>query len=232
MRISIRILIGIALVGCIYAAIGVNWSNLNASGVVQDYVTKRPVAGATLRLDCRETDHWFGTESIRTVETISSEDGRYSFKFSDTWDCDYIVLTPEKQGYKNLFGLGVPNILFAPFDATVPRQSWLVADGDQTRLRLEGWLETSRSAPVGPTLSMPGDDYLRVFGPFSQSKQIATRPADVTWVREHYCKRLADLYASTSSLGRERLANFSYSVDYETHVRPYCAAQDESGSDG
>jgi hypothetical protein len=229
-RILVRTLVGVTLVGSLYVATRVNWSNLDAQGVVRDYVTKQPVAGAKLNLDCRETHLSYTTSSIRTVQTISSQEGRYSFRFSDTWDCDYVVLIPEKPGYQNLFGFGVPNMLFAPFSATVPEHAWLVAESDGPRLRLEGWLETSRAVPMRPGL--PIEDYMRVFRPFNESKRIAADPRDIGWVRAHYCERLAELYAKTSTPERKLLANSAYGADYEIHVRPYCNLEDAAVDGG
>ncbi|HEY5758451.1 MAG TPA: carboxypeptidase-like regulatory domain-containing protein [Steroidobacter sp.] len=221
MKIFIRILISVAAIVALYRIAQVNWSNLDASGVVRDYVTKRPIAGAKLTLDCKES-HWHGSSSIRTVETVSSQDGRYSFRFADSWDCDYVVVIPEKEGYKNPLGLGLPNTVVAPFGASVPKYSWLVANSDETRLRLEGWLANSRAVRLSPAGPMPLEDYMMVFRPFAESKLIATDPQDIAWVRTQYCERLTDLSSKTSPQDRERLANSAYGAAYEIHVGPYC----------
>jgi len=221
----VGILVCVAAIVALYWIGNINWSNLDANGVVQDYVTKQPIAGAKLTLDCRES-HWHGSTSIRTVEAVSSQDGRYSFRFADSWDCDWVALIPEKEGYKNPLGLGLPNTIFGPFGGSVPKYSWLVANGDETRLRLEGWLANARAVRPSPAGPRPLEDYMMVFRPFSESKLIATDPQDIAWVRTQYCERLTELYSKTSPQDRERLANSAYGAAYEIHVGPYCKPEE------
>jgi hypothetical protein len=170
----------------------VNLRNIKGSGVVLDLASKQPISEVELTLDCRKTK-LHGTESIRMARAMSGEEGKYSFNFSDTWDCAYIFVRPNKNGYTNAFGvqdIWKPDM---PISATVPSHLWMIRDADVSRLQLEDLLRKSHTI-YGRTT--PVSDYQAVYSRFHSSKFIAKTTEEVKWVQSNYCNRLTVLWSA------------------------------------
>jgi hypothetical protein len=176
------------LVSCI------NFLNINAHGTVLDLVSKKPIPGAKVRLDCRKFKFLHGSESIREVQTVADQGGVFSFNFRDTWDCGFIYVYPYKDSYTSTSSLYNADPVQFEITAVVPRYIWLVRESDVSRLRLEGFLNRSDSVRIAPIGPMPEVDYSTVNVPFFESIKIAKTTEEILWVKQHYCQRLKQLW--------------------------------------
>jgi hypothetical protein len=109
---------------------------------------------------------------------------------------------------------------------------YLIKKSDQPMVLLESLSQFMPAITYVPGPHAPGD-FAWVFERFLASKSIATTPAMVNWVREHYCARLLTAW---SLLTDQQRAEMNYSVgsefvgpakalpdSYEKEVRPYCS---------
>ena len=225
LRWTVVVIVMITMIVATFAIASMNWSNFNAKGVLRDYLSHEPIAGARLVMECKDQG-WERTILVRRIETVSAQDGTYGFDFAKTWDCDYALLSAEKTGYKDTGELNVPYVSGAA-GTQVPRYAYMVKDSDVAQLRLDKWLQSSNEVRSQPKTVY---DYSGVFVSFRESTQVAVTPEQVEFVRLHYCDRLLTLYAKVPEVDRAIIREPYYNQDYETQVRPYCQAPTEATS--
>jgi hypothetical protein len=170
-------------------------ADFNTQGVVQELVSRRPVGGVRITLDCRR-EHFFGSESVRIVETTSRPDGRFFFLPSDIRGCSYLRISQSKEGFRD--AAKIPNsaiMIKFELSAAVPNYLYMVRESEVSELQLEGLFNQSNAVRVAPVGPMPEADYTAVNTRFFDSIRIASTPEEIRWVQERYCDRLSMLWS-------------------------------------
>ncbi|MES3025337.1 MAG: hypothetical protein V4857_27495 [Pseudomonadota bacterium] len=198
----------------------VNWLNIYRPGTLRDIVSQQPIAGADLTLDCRKLK-FHGSASVRQIHAVTSADGRYSFRFADTWDCAHVFVRPRKDGYKDADTVVTLEYVVG---GVTPKDLWMVREVDIPRLQLEGLLNRSKSVRIGPEGRTPVEAYATVSVPFFESIRIASSPAEIKWVQDNYCSRLAKLWASIG--GADQTKKFYNNYGSHADVLVYCGKGD------
>jgi len=204
------------------------------SGVVHEVRSQRPVAGATVELDCRKY-LLHGTTLIRTVREESDSDGRYRFDISDVYDCDVILYHVRKTDYMD--AAQIPDSLIqVPFveSGQVPAYVYLARTDDVHRLQLEGLLQQSSGGPFefvpkGSEALAHESEYEVVGKSLSRSRKIATTPDEVAWVRDHYCGRLEERWKALTRDEQAQATRFG-DVDSREELAAYCGGAIASAS--
>jgi hypothetical protein len=216
----VLITIAAATLGCIalLALMSINWRNLDGTGKIVDFYTRTPLPNATLLIDCRKSGVIHGSTSARVLRVTSDNTGAYSASFRQTWDCDYVSVSAETDGYQQRASLDT-NAFSHGISKSVPKVVYLIGDNDGARLILEQiWHQTSpyRSLPQEPL-----DAYRQLFIAFNKSRNIATSKGEADWVADRYC---ALLESAHSELSAEQMAALPLSVlgTFEAKVAPYC----------
>ena len=215
MKTAARWGLGVALAGGLIVPANVYPREGYAIANVKDAVTQAPIAEVGLTLDCFRNKGLGGHESVGTMHVRSAEDGSYSIPLAWAQNCAFVGQSPTKEGYQNAgliehSGRPVP-ILFNP---AVPPVVWMVKNADVHSLQLRTLLDESNSVRQWPKGPMPLHDYLMVNGPFHKSVGVASAPAEVGWVRDHYCNRLAALWQALAESDKQALGHYS---DIESH---------------
>lgn len=195
----------------------------NTNGILQDMLTRQPIAGAELTLDCKRAKFFHGSETLRVVRTTTSEDGRFSYGIENIRDCHYLWIYPKKEGYQDAYVPDSAVTVEFKIDNEVPAYLYMVRNSDIPQLRLNGLLNQSigvRESPRGP---MPLEDYMAVNTPFFRSVAIASTPEQIDWVQQRYCERLARLWAEVPESERKKVVEgkFADVVQY-AEVDTYC----------
>lgn len=199
-------------------------------GLVLDWRTRQPIAGATVRIDCYVARFIHGSDLKGSVQAISAADGSYQFASRANHGCSYIGVRSVRAGYIDVMDAGL-NILQEGMSAQIPRFVWMVAEGDRKQLRLEALLSNSKSQRVSPPGPMPVEDYTTVAIPFAESKKLATDAADVSWLRSNYCDRLRALYAGIPPADLGKAGRLASQVEpYESGVELFCLVPGELGA--
>jgi len=208
----------IALLAAVFSGCGMS----GGGGTVLETGTGKPVAGATVVLECRR-DKLHGSEVIKEVRTVTDAAGHFSFATSEVFRCDHAYVKAEKEGY----------VLTAPMDlryghdqySTIPNQIVLTPTTEATMQRLHFLAAMAKG--TSPTRS---HEYMVVYAQFSEAKRIAKADRERAFVVISFCGRLTGLYSGLSTQDKARLRGQSIAtfgggpavVDHEGQVEPYC----------
>jgi hypothetical protein len=220
-------------IGLVAAGIVSSCSANADSGRALDWATNEPVAGARMTLDCSRYKliGLEGTTHLRTVTNVTDAEGRYSFWHLDLLGCSLVTFGGEKEGYSgSLPGSAIekPNI---------PTLVYMIKTSDRVLFDIQsitpaGGIKVLKNSVWQPC---PQCDYDDFFGAFFKAKRMATTPREIAFVHEHYCDRLAGLYAQFTDEYKASLTkyaiDFNYAgksargmmSDYPAEVVPYCA---------
>ena len=220
--------ISIMIVSLVLIVFQVNLRNLIGSGVILDFATKKPIVGAALVLDCRDSADYYESKIIRKIKTTSLEDGKYSFKFTDTWNCTSVGIDASKNGYKKLSDIGYPGMRFSPVTPSIPSQIWMVNEKDITRLLLERELALSKE-PTYPAVagSQALYDYRHLAAGFVYTTTHASTEQDRQFIRDNYCERLMTLYASIPEKEKKKSLLCAKNGDQTVDVIAFCQSSSE-----
>jgi hypothetical protein len=207
-----------------------------SSGRAIDYYTHEPIVGAHMLLECF-ANPWTRPEGhvlLRVVSRVTDAQGRYSFSFFERLGCSYLHLFGEKEGYG---GGSIGNDSIESPGRSVPTIQYFIKTSDIV------WHELQSISPSSSTQvrNLDGSDsisglYEAWFRAFFEAKRIATTPRETAFVHEHYCAKLAQLYANLTDADKAFLekfvVEFSFGgksatgrvLDYGAEVGPYCSS--------
>jgi hypothetical protein len=199
----------------------------NAQGVVQHLLSRQPIAGARVQLECKKARFFHGSDTLRVVETSSGADGRFAFSAADLGGCSFVLVAPSKNGFRD--AMLIPYSAVRPsfeVSAAVPQVLYMVKDSEVAQLQLDGLLQESRAAETSPMPQHPEADYSFVNARFFESLRVAATPAHAQWVRLAYCDRLRALWAKVPPPEQQRhlAGKFSNIVPFP-EVAAYCAGE-------
>lgn len=178
----------------------------NTKGVVVEVGDSQPIEGVQVKLDCRKSSPTLhGTVTIRTVETVSGPDGRFEFTASDVRDCDYMVLSTTKKGFREVLAW-TNNPYRGPYD-DIPERVGMVRETAEMRMKdLEGlWLPSEARERLGNSRAEFYSENQRFF----LSLQIAATHEEIRWVEQRHCPLLIELWARLSTEERKHFINVS-----------------------
>jgi hypothetical protein len=218
------------------AALFSGCSILNSGdGKVIDYVSREPVPHAAVELSCSVPRRGHGHDT-KILRTESGPDGSFHFDSKDIGDCTFF----DARGIKDGYGLDhMTDVLTRPDlenYSRVQKFVYLIKESDQPMVLLENLTQFMPVVTYLPSPSAPSD-FAWVFGRFISSKSIATTPAMVNWVREHYCARLQTAWSVLTDQQRAEInidgdGSFAAGMfapvrvlpgSYDKEVRPYCS---------
>jgi len=208
----------------------------SGDGKVIDFVSREPIYHAAVELSCSIPRRGHGHDT-KILRSESGPDGSFHFDPKDLKDCTFFSARAIKDGY----GLDhMTDVLTRPDWENYSRMQkfvYLIKDSDQPMVLLENL--STQFMPAGPHVPGPQapGDFAWVFARFIASKSIATTPAMVSWVREHYCARLQTAWSVLTDQQRAAMdidgagaldAGMFPSVrvlpdSYEKEARPYCS---------
>lgn len=216
MKIYERILLLAAAVSC-YGMSG-------GGGVVLETGTGKPVAGATVTLECRRNRFLEGSDVIKELRAVTDGSGRFSFTTLDVLRCDFAYVHALKDGYVSTDGM---DLRYGHDDySTIPSQIVITPATEATMQRLN-YLAAMARATSSPT---PWYLYLIIYGEFSEAKHIAKQDREIAFVVAAFCPRLTALYSTLTEQDRARVHGQSVMtgggvpavVDHKAQVEPYC----------
>jgi hypothetical protein len=204
------------------------------AGQAVDWATRQPVAGATILFDCwtDPANRLEGSDHLRSIVHVTDSAGRYEFSSADLRGCTNFLFRGAKMGYSGSY----PNGDDALAGRHIPRLLILVQQSDQAWFDLQGRAPDPnlhvRLAKTGEII--PAADYRNWYRAFFEAKHIAATDRETTYVRQHFCAHLEELFASLS--GEDKLSllnspvNFTYNgkswsgktSDYDQVVE-YCS---------
>lgn len=193
-------------------------------GVVLETGTGKPIAEATVTLECRRGKFPEGSELVKTLVTTTAIDGRFKFKTLDVSTCGFAYIAASKTGYVSADRV---NLMYGHDDyATIPKQIVLAPEGDVTMVRLK-FLASLIKASSAPD---PAYLYVTLYPNFEEAQRIATAGNERAFVHAEICPRLIELYESLSEQDKVRIRGTSVmglggvvaSVDHEGQLKPYC----------
>jgi hypothetical protein len=200
-----------------------NVRNLDGRGVLRDWISKNPITGAELELECKKAK-LHGSYTARVARTITGPGGGYAFPFSATYDCSHVFIRPRKDGFTDTNAIAYHPAQFPDeqVSAIIPREIWMVPTDRAPWLTLEGLLEHSNDRTSAPTVDRARSEYSRVTDDLLISSRSAKTPQQHAWVREHYCTRTERLWAALGEEGKKQLALIPYYARSREEAIAYC----------
>jgi hypothetical protein len=196
------------LVALVVTACAGPFSFRNTKGMVVEAGDGQPIEGVQVKLDCRKpASSLHGTTTIREVQTISGPDGRFEFAASDVRDCDYMVLSTTKKGFREVLAWS-NNPYRGAYDYVPEKVSMLRETADMRMKDLESLYGGSPSE-VRPGLGNAWQDYNLENQRFFLSIQIAATPEEIRWVEQRHCPLLMELWAQLGSQERKHFIDVS-----------------------
>lgn len=203
-------------------------------GQVLDTTTERPVAGATVTLECRRSRLGEGSVEVREVRTLSDDEGRYEFGLLQVLGCDFAYVRASKAGYVDADSIAV-RYAQRSYDR-IPKYRYLTPEEDAVMLRL------TAITPVrtGNVVGLDGSparvaEYRHWYEGFFQAKDIARTERERRFVRERYCETLRALHGALNEQERMEAARIAVFYhwrgifrrqdrhDYVVDVQAWCA---------
>jgi hypothetical protein len=209
-----------------------------ASGVVLDPLSRQPVAGATVTLECRKDRFLHGSDKLKDVVTTTDAAGRYAFTTGQVITCDHAYVRPSKEGYVDS-GTIHTGYGYSAYQR-IPEYRYLSPEADAVMLRLlaitparTGFMFKSDGSPAWAS------EYRTWSVSFFEAQRIAQTPREQQYVRERYCENMQKVYAALSAedrawVARQGAASYRWrgsqasgTPDHEGELVAYCAAAPE-----
>jgi len=226
---------------------------VNTGGVVTDYVKGSPVAGVTVHVNCDRLKLLHGSETIRTLTTVTDAAGRYAFDPSDLAGCTFLAVAIDKPGYRAASRLYVDSC--PDYDERRLPSGLCVVEESQSGAAAVRYLNEQASQLI-PQLDQAhrqrvrvdqGDalafrrqlgPYLQTFKFFYQTNVLASTDAQRRRVKELYCRVLesmhGDLTAAEMAFAAQLTADADnvqglartppFRYDYDAYVAPLCGS--------
>ncbi len=197
----------------VVVALGTAISAHAQSGQALDWYTREPVAGAHMELDCEGAPllKLEGHVHLFTMARTTDGEGRYSFSLADHIVCSKVILNGQKEG----FSLSFPSSGDEASRRPVPTIEYFVKTSDAVYFELEH----ITPSPGVQVRHLDGSAdaagiYRYWFAAFFEAKRIATSQREIEFVHQHYCKKLADLYAALSDTEKASIVKFAVEYNY------------------
>jgi hypothetical protein len=213
--------------------------DIAGSGILLNATTGEPIADGRIKIECSRAKLWDRPQVVQEATLTTDARGEYHYSFSGSLKCQGFEVHAAKEGFQERgcskhTDVAKYTTLYHQRNARdfdlVPSVLCLTPESGIVMQELEGKYGLSLGKTISATwCSLEAADYQRIYKSFWESRQIAKAAAQDTFIREHYCSRLVDLYSKLSSQDLHYLQRFSVSpvanvhIDHQREVVDFCA---------